>query len=87
MSNIDVIRAWKDEEYRRGLSEEQRAMLPGNPAGGLELSEVDLNTVYGGQDISMEVPVDEGAGTLFPCTLFPCTLFPCTLFPCTLWPC
>lgn len=38
MSNVDVIRAWKDEEYRLSLSETQLAMLPDNPAGLVELS-------------------------------------------------
>lgn len=33
MSKLDVIRAWKDEEYRAGLSKEQLALLPENPAG------------------------------------------------------
>jgi len=36
MSNIDVIRAWKDEEYRMGLSDDERALLPDNPAGLVE---------------------------------------------------
>jgi len=38
MSESDVIRAWKDEEYRAGLSEAQLAMLPQNPAGLVELT-------------------------------------------------
>ena len=36
MSNDDIIRAWKDEDYRDSLSEEQRSQLPENPAGMLE---------------------------------------------------
>ena len=32
MSNVDIIRAWKDAEYRDSLSAEQRALLPQNPA-------------------------------------------------------
>ena len=39
MSNSDIIRAWKDEEYRNSLSEEQRSQLPENPAGMIELDE------------------------------------------------
>lgn len=38
MSNIDVIRAWKDAEYRGSLSEAELAMLPDNPAGLVELT-------------------------------------------------
>ena len=45
---MDIIRAWKDEEYRLSLTEEQRALLPDNPAGLLELSDADLESVQGG---------------------------------------
>jgi mersacidin/lichenicidin family type 2 lantibiotic len=45
---MDIIRAWKDEEYRLSLTEEQRALLPDNPAGQLELSDADLESVAGG---------------------------------------
>jgi mersacidin/lichenicidin family type 2 lantibiotic len=48
MSKIDIARAWKDEEYRSSLSEAQRAELPDNPAGLVELSETDLREVAGG---------------------------------------
>ncbi|QBD80928.1 mersacidin/lichenicidin family type 2 lantibiotic [Ktedonosporobacter rubrisoli] len=43
---FDIVRAWKDESYRESLSEEERALLPENPAG-VELSESSLETVYG----------------------------------------
>jgi len=48
MSKSNVIRAWKDPEYRNGLSEAERASLPGNPAGSIELSDTDLGKVAGG---------------------------------------
>jgi len=44
---FDVVRAWKDEAYRQSLSQEQRTLLPSNPAGETELTEADLRTVYG----------------------------------------
>jgi len=44
----DIIRAWKDEEYRNSLSEEQRAQLPENPAGMVELSDEAMQNVGGG---------------------------------------
>ncbi|MBE3557902.1 MAG: mersacidin/lichenicidin family type 2 lantibiotic [Ktedonobacteraceae bacterium] len=44
---FDVVRAWKDEAYRRSLSAEERVQLPENPAGSFELSERDLESVYG----------------------------------------
>jgi mersacidin/lichenicidin family type 2 lantibiotic len=46
--DIDIIRAWKDEEYRNSLSEEQRAQLPENPAGLVELSDEAMQNVGGG---------------------------------------
>jgi mersacidin/lichenicidin family type 2 lantibiotic len=48
MSPKDIIRAWKDEEYRRSLSEAERAQLPVNPAGSNELKEADLQAAVGG---------------------------------------
>ena len=33
MSDYDIIRAWKDEDYLNSLSEEQRSQIPENPAG------------------------------------------------------
>jgi type 2 lantibiotic, mersacidin/lichenicidin family len=47
--DIDIIRAWKDEEYRNSLSEEQRSQLPENPAGMIELSDEDMGSVVGGK--------------------------------------
>ncbi len=47
MSRIDIIRAWKDEAYRQSLSEAQRAALPPNPAGAVELTEAEAATVEG----------------------------------------
>ena len=48
MSNVDVIRAWKDEAYRLSLSDAERAALPANPAGLIELAETELDSVAGG---------------------------------------
>lgn len=48
MSKIDIVRAWKDEDYRLSLTEAQRASLPANPAGAIELTEVELSSVAGG---------------------------------------
>ncbi len=45
--NVDVIRAWKDEAYREGLTEQQLAALPANPAGAIELNETELASVGG----------------------------------------
>ena len=48
MCNADVIRAWKDEEYRLSLSADERAMLPANPAGAIELSDAEVGLIAGG---------------------------------------
>jgi mersacidin/lichenicidin family type 2 lantibiotic len=51
MSDIDIIRAWKDEDYRNSLSPEQRALLPENPAGMVELEDGELAGIEGGTSI------------------------------------
>ncbi len=51
MNRSDVIRAWKDEDFRSALSSEQLAMLPANPAGLVELSDEELLGVEGGTSI------------------------------------
>jgi mersacidin/lichenicidin family type 2 lantibiotic len=40
MSKINVIRAWKDEEYRATLTVQELAALPANPAGSVEFAAV-----------------------------------------------
>src|ERR1700730_17210269 len=46
--NTDIVRAWKDEIYRQDLSEEQLLSLPTNPAGELDLTDANLQSVSGG---------------------------------------
>jgi mersacidin/lichenicidin family type 2 lantibiotic len=53
MTRTDIIRAWKDAEYRDSLSEAQRALLPENPAGLIELSTDVLGVVAGGNGINV----------------------------------
>jgi mersacidin/lichenicidin family type 2 lantibiotic len=48
MSNQDIIRAWKDEDYRLSLSEAERALLPEHPAGLIELAGAEIDGVDGG---------------------------------------
>jgi len=45
MSNL--VRAWKDEVYRQSLSVEEQAVLPANPAGEIELTEAELEALFG----------------------------------------
>ena len=37
MSKPDVIRGWKDDEYRASLRDSELVLLPANPAGVVEL--------------------------------------------------
>jgi mersacidin/lichenicidin family type 2 lantibiotic len=48
MTNVDIIRAWKDESYRAGLSETQRAALPANPAGVVDATDAEMDNLDGG---------------------------------------
>lgn len=48
MSNFDIIRAWKDEDYRNSLSDEQQSQLPENPAGIIELPNEVTQSLAGG---------------------------------------
>ena len=45
MSNkSDIIRAWKDEEFRSQLSDADKDLIPANPAGLLELTDEALES-------------------------------------------
>ena len=45
---MNIIRAWKDAEYRKTLSAEELALMPENPVGILELSEEESSDIMGG---------------------------------------
>ncbi len=45
---MNIIRAWKDREYRESLSDEELALLPENPAGEIELNDDELTSIVGG---------------------------------------
>jgi mersacidin/lichenicidin family type 2 lantibiotic len=49
MSQQIIVRAWKDEEFRRSLSEAEQALLPANPAGTIDLTEAELAAADGGR--------------------------------------
>jgi mersacidin/lichenicidin family type 2 lantibiotic len=48
MRSMDIIRAWKDPEYRLSLSEAEQALLPDHPAGFIELTDAEMGAVAGG---------------------------------------
>jgi mersacidin/lichenicidin family type 2 lantibiotic len=47
MTHRDIIRAWKDPEYRSRLSKAEREQLPAHPSGLMELSDDDLHSASG----------------------------------------
>ncbi|HEY6253012.1 MAG TPA: mersacidin/lichenicidin family type 2 lantibiotic, partial [Candidatus Angelobacter sp.] len=47
LSNLDIVRAWRDPRYRRSLSAEQLQRLPGNPAGPSDLTADELKAAAG----------------------------------------
>ena len=49
---FDIVRAWKDESYRSSLNAREQAMLPENPAGVLDLSDAELETIQGATNIN-----------------------------------
>jgi mersacidin/lichenicidin family type 2 lantibiotic len=42
MNTTEVVRAWKDEAYREGLSTVQKAQLPEHPSGSIEFEQPEL---------------------------------------------
>jgi mersacidin/lichenicidin family type 2 lantibiotic len=78
---MDIIRAWKDEEYRNSLSAAERAMLPENPAGMIELTDEDLDGAAGGC-CTYNCPTNTQGCSVSGC--FSCAAYPCTVYkaPC-----
>lgn len=52
MHRDDIILAWKDEEYRASLGDDERASLPPHPAGAVDLSDESIGEA-GGYTINM----------------------------------
>jgi mersacidin/lichenicidin family type 2 lantibiotic len=42
MPTTEIVKAWKDEEYRNTLSPDQRAQLPTHPSGLIEFDQPEL---------------------------------------------
>ena len=68
MSNLDVIRAWKDEEYRLSLGADELALLPDHPAGLIEF--LDHRASGLAEPITTEQSVWDSCITICPYTLF-----------------
>lgn len=58
MSPINIIRAWKDADYRQSLSAAELAALPAHPAGLIELSDDELEGAAGGAPGLPSVPIE-----------------------------
>ena len=52
MNKEQIIKAWKDSEYRAGLSDAERAQLPEHPAGIVELPDELMGVVAGAEEAS-----------------------------------
>ncbi len=53
MTIAETIRAWEDPEYRKSLSDEERALLPEDPVGQMELTEDELTQIQGASNFIM----------------------------------
>ena len=42
MPAMEIVKAWKDEDYRDTLTAEQRAQLPEHPSGVIEFGQPEL---------------------------------------------
>ncbi len=51
MTANEIVRSWKDEDYRLSLNSEELALMPGNPAGLIELTDQELVGVEGAETI------------------------------------
>jgi mersacidin/lichenicidin family type 2 lantibiotic len=47
LSNLDIVRSWKDPRYRRSLSAHQLQTLPEHPAGTATLTDQELKAASG----------------------------------------
>lgn len=48
MEPKEIVKCWKNEQYAASLSDVERASIPDNPAGPIELSDEDLSGIAGG---------------------------------------
>jgi mersacidin/lichenicidin family type 2 lantibiotic len=57
MTKDQVVRAWKDEDYRLGLSKSELSALPQNPAGLVELAEDEMLEARGRESFSLAITI------------------------------
>jgi mersacidin/lichenicidin family type 2 lantibiotic len=79
---MDVIRAWRDPEYRRGLSPTELEEIPPNPAGTVQLADVSLYEVSGYGGMAPNFPTQGCTGGCPTRTCLGCT-YRCPTAGCT----
>ena len=47
MTHKNIIRAWKDAEFRNSLSEKERELLLDHPSGLIQITDGELGAVVG----------------------------------------
>lgn len=73
MNKLDIIRAWKDELFRKSLTSDQQALLPEHPAGEMVLSEKEMASINGGILTETQFCITDLAGCSKLCnTVEPC---------------
>lgn len=79
MSVKEVIRAWKDPEFRLDRAARAGGPLLAHPAGAIELSMTELDAAAGGQPTYTMTVTGQG------CSQTPCSdnIGPCRTFRCT----
>jgi mersacidin/lichenicidin family type 2 lantibiotic len=71
MTADQIVRSWKNEDYRLSLSLDEQALLPQDPAGMIELADEELLGIAGGSNSQLACSNE--------CTMSACTCMP----PCT----
>jgi mersacidin/lichenicidin family type 2 lantibiotic len=63
--NIDVARAWRDQDYYLSLTEEERASLGAHPAGATNVADDVLRTITGGCGTTYGTPACTPCGNYY----------------------
>ena len=76
--SIDIVRAWKDPEYRKSLTLEEQASLPANPVALIPVSEEELSAIGGGRlsDPFVTIGGPSRCGTQYPECCYNSTIGP-----------
>ncbi len=65
MNIQQIVRAWRDGEYRDSLNSETLASLPDSPVGEIELNDGDLSEVIGESDtVTISVAITVGVSAV-----------------------